>query len=151
MGYKKETLKRIKRIRLATERIGQVFYKTAPLLRQLDNETLCQLGFPPESLSYIRLQTIPFESVIARLDLAVTDEEVKLLEVNADTPTFIKETFFVNGRVCESLGLQDPNEGVSRNFGKLFKQLFNLQFVSLGKKKRLILFLLLMEIMMKTV
>ena len=108
---KKETPENITRIRQATERVGHIFYKTAPLLRQLDDETLLQLGFPNETLSYIRLQTLPFESVIARLDLAVTDEEVKLLEVNADTPTFIKETFFVNGKVCEAWGLQNPNDG----------------------------------------
>lgn len=91
---KKESIETINRIRQATDQIGHIFYKSATLLRMVDDETLLRLGFPTETHSFIRLQTLPVESVIARLDLVVTDEEVKLLELNADTPTFIKETFF---------------------------------------------------------
>ena len=119
-------------------------------MRQLDDETLLQLGFPPESLPFIRLQTIPFESVIARLDLVVTEEEVKLLEVNADTPTFIKETFFVNGKVCEAFGVDDPNAGCEQNFEKLFMKQLKRVFAHLEKEKCLILFSLHMKIMTKT-
>lgn len=108
---KRESAETIKKIRQATEHIGHIFYKSAPLLRMLDDETLLRLGFPTETHSFIRLQTLPVESVIARLDLVVTDEQVKLLEINADTPTFIKETFFVNGKVCEQFELENPNEG----------------------------------------
>lgn len=132
---KKETPENINRIRQATERIGHIFYKTAPLLRQLDEETLLQLGYPAESLSYIRLQTMPIESVIARFDLVVTTDEVKLLELNADTPTFIKETFFVNGKVCEALGLQNPNDGCEQQLRKAVQKAVQLSLQSLGKQK----------------
>lgn len=108
---KRETAETIKHIRQATEQIGQILYKTAPLLRTLDDETFLRLGFPPETHSFIRLRTLPVESIIARLDLVVTDEQIKLLEINADTPTFIKETFFVNGKVCEQFELENPNDG----------------------------------------
>lgn len=132
---KQETVENINRIRQATERIGHVFYKTAPLLRQLNDETLLQLGFPSESLSYVRLQTLQDESIIARLDLAVTASEVKLLEVNADTPTFIKETFFVNGKVCEALGVQDPNEGYEQKLREAIQKAIHSAVLSLGKRK----------------
>lgn len=108
---KRESAETINRIRQATDQIGRIFYKSAALLRMVDDETLLRLGFPTETHSFIRLQTLPVESVIARLDLVVTDEQVKLLEINADTPTFIKETFFVNGKVCEQFEMQNPNEG----------------------------------------
>ncbi|MGE7941366.1 glutathionylspermidine synthase family protein [Lysinibacillus xylanilyticus] len=108
---KRESAETINKIRQATEQIGHIFYKSAPLLRMLDDETLLRLGFPTETHSFIRLQTLPVESVIARLDLVVTDKQVKLLEINADTPTFIKETFFVNGKVCEQFELKNPNDG----------------------------------------
>lgn len=125
----------VKRIRQATERIGHILVKTAPLLRQLDDETLLQLGFPFESLTFIRLQTIAFESVIARLDLVVTADNVKLLEVNADTPTFIKETFFVNGAVCKEFGLDDPNSGCEKNLRKAIQEAVRMAVRSLGKRK----------------
>lgn len=108
----------IERIRLATKRIGQIFDKTAKLLRQLDDDTLCQLGFPVNTLPFLRLQTLPLESVIARLDLVDTENGLKLLEMNSDTPTFIKETFNVNGKVCEAFGLEDPNEGCTKKLQK---------------------------------
>ncbi|WP_078411023.1 glutathionylspermidine synthase family protein [Priestia abyssalis] len=132
---KKETPETINRIRTATECIGHIVYKTAPLLRQLDDGTLLQLGFPPESLRFIRLHTIPFESVIARLDLVVTEARVKLLEINADTPTFIKETFFVNGEVCEARGLHNPNEGCENRLREAIQEAVKSAFFSLGKRK----------------
>lgn len=51
-------------------------------------------------------------SVIARLDFLKTlDGEFKLIEVNADTPTAIIESFYGNRVACESLGLTDVNAG----------------------------------------
>lgn len=108
---KKESYETVHRIHQATEQIGHIFYKTASLLRKVDDETFLRLGFPAETHSFIRLQTLPVESVIARLDLVMTDGHIKVLELNADTPTFIKETFYVNGKVCEKFGLENPNEG----------------------------------------
>lgn len=133
---KKETPAGIKTIRQATERIGHILFKTAPLLRNLDEETLLQLGFPKPALSFIRLQTLPFESVIARMDLVVTDEEIKLLEVNSDTPTFIKETFAVNGEVCKAFELKNPNEACAENLRDAVRLAVKMAFLSLGKRKK---------------
>jgi glutathionylspermidine synthase len=132
---KKETSQNVKRIRQATERIGHILDQTAPLLRQLDDETLLELGFPKETLNYIRLQTLPFESVIARLDLVVTDESIKLLEINADTPTFIKECFFVNGAVCEAFGLKNPNINCEKQLQKAVRDAVVMSFHSLQRSK----------------
>lgn len=119
---KVDTAETIQRIRQATECIGKIFFKTAPLLRQLDDTTLEDLGFPPETYHFIRLQVLPVESVIARLDLVVTDKDVKLLEMNADTPTFIKEAFYVNGKVCSALGQRNPNLDCEKQLQKAIKK-----------------------------
>ncbi|MDN4492548.1 glutathionylspermidine synthase family protein [Ureibacillus aquaedulcis] len=111
LDIKKESVENIERLRKATEQIGHIFYRTAPLLRRLDNETFARLGFPSETHAFLRLKTIPIESVIARLDLVVMGDEIKLLELNADTPTFIKETFYVNGKVCDYFHMENPNAG----------------------------------------
>ncbi|TSI08722.1 glutathionylspermidine synthase family protein [Lysinibacillus sp. BW-2-10] len=122
-------------IKQATERIGHIFYKTANLLRNLDDDTLLQLGFPKETLSFIRLQTIAIESVIARLDLVVLDNKIKLLEINSDTPTFIKEAFYVNGKVCEEFRLDNPNEGCEDQLRNALKKAIQLAALSIGKKE----------------
>ncbi|KAB2331303.1 glutathionylspermidine synthase family protein [Bacillus mesophilum] len=100
------------RIRLISERIGAVFFKTASLLRKVPNETLLEMGFPAETLSYIRLKTMDSESVVARLDLIPSGDSYKCIEINADTPTFIKELFSINGEICREFGMIDPNEGM---------------------------------------
>lgn len=47
-------------VRTAAERAGLIFAKTAYLMRHLPDETFRELGFPPETWSYIRLKTLPF-------------------------------------------------------------------------------------------
>ncbi|MWC28127.1 glutathionylspermidine synthase family protein [Paenibacillus sp. MMS18-CY102] len=101
-------------MREATQRIGHIFFKTAQLLRSVDDETLLDLGFPPATLPYLRLSHLSVESVIARLDLVQHNGSFKCLEINADTPTFIKELHHINGLVCEAFNMYDPNTGYER-------------------------------------
>ena len=135
-----ETSETIRRIRQATEHIGHIYFKTAPLLRKLDNETLLSLGLPPETHNYIRQKTLPFESIIARLDLVVADNEVKLLEMNADTPTFIKETFFVNDKVCQAFGMQNPNAGCEKQLQEAVSKAVTFAFDSKKGRKPNVVF-----------
>lgn len=102
----------IDEIRLATERVGRIFAKTAAMLRQADDKVFWELDFPGETYRYIRMKTINPESVIARVDLARTPAGYKVLEINSDTPTFIKECFNINGLVCREFGVKDPNQGL---------------------------------------
>lgn len=98
----------------ASERMGKVFFKTANLLRSLEDNQLLELGFPAASLPFIRMKTLFPESVIARFDFAFTNNGVKMLEFNSDTPTFIVECFHINGKVCSEFGFLDPNENQER-------------------------------------
>jgi glutathionylspermidine synthase len=100
----------VDKIRLCTLRIGKVLFKVCELLRKLDEGTLKDLGFPSDTINFIRLKTLLPESVIARLDLVATNNTYKCLEINSDTPTFIKELFHVNGLVAKEFGLADPND-----------------------------------------
>lgn len=102
------------RIREATHRIGHLFARTVSLLRTVDDDTLLSLGFPAAALSYIRLHKLSVESVIARLDLVKSGDTYKCIEINADTPTFIKEVHHINGIICDHFDLHNPNEGFEK-------------------------------------
>jgi glutathionylspermidine synthase len=104
----------IARLRLISERIGAIFFKSASLLRRVPDEILLEMGFPKETLSFLRLKTLSAESVISRLDLIPYGESYKCIEINADTPTFIKELFHINGLVCKEFGVENPNEGMAQ-------------------------------------
>jgi glutathionylspermidine synthase len=95
----------------ATNRIGHLYRKTAQLLRQLPAETLRLLGFRSEAIPYLRISALSEETVIARADLALVDGDYKLIELNADTPTFIRETFEINECIAQEFGLLSPNRG----------------------------------------
>ncbi|WP_369902810.1 glutathionylspermidine synthase family protein [Bacillus manliponensis] len=102
---------RLYALREATKACGQLFFKTASLLRQLDDDTLLQMGYPVEALSFLRIEPYMSESIIARFDFVFYEGKMKVLELNSDTPTFIKELFFVNQHVCEAFRVKDINEG----------------------------------------
>ncbi|WP_349407326.1 glutathionylspermidine synthase family protein [Pseudalkalibacillus sp. SCS-8] len=101
----------IDEIRNVTEKVGQIYIKIAGLLRNLDDETLLQLDLPEEVLPFIRMKSLAAEMLIARVDLVKTSEGLKVLEVNADTPTFEKEVFCINRQAASHFGFADPNDG----------------------------------------
>lgn len=108
-------------IRTATEAAYRIFAKIAPLLRNAPVETLHELGFPVKAVPFLQMKTIPYETVIGRFDFVQVKDGFKLLEFNADTPTFIRELFEVNGRVCRSFAAADPNEGEEERLGRAIR------------------------------
>lgn len=108
-------------IRETTRKIGHIYFKTAKLLRNLDDETLLELGFPEESLSVIRLKPLTPESVIARIDLVKTKNGYKHFEINADTPTFIMELFKMNEVVTRHFGYENPNAKMEELLQKVLR------------------------------
>jgi glutathionylspermidine synthase len=99
----------VEEIRFATEKLGQLFFKTAKLLRKMSDEVLSDLGFPKESISFLRFKSISPETIISRFDFVKKENQIKMLEFNSDTPTFIKECFYVNGLVAKHFKHIDPN------------------------------------------
>ena len=109
-------------IQEASKRVYAIFDKTADLLRELDDETLLELGYPEESLSYIKCKSVPQECIIGRFDFVVSNGDMKLLEFNSDTPTFIKELYHVNEKVCEYFDCTNPNAGMEEQLSKELKR-----------------------------
>jgi glutathionylspermidine synthase len=103
------TRQEIAEIRFATEKLGALFFKTAKLLRKMSDEVLLDLGFPKEASSFLRFKSIGPETIISRFDFVKNGSEIKMLEFNSDTPTFIKECFYVNGLVANHFNQKDPN------------------------------------------
>lgn len=108
------TKEQVADIRIISERIGAIFFKMGSLLRKVPDETLLEMGFPQETISFLRLKMLPVESVISRLDLIPYGDSYKCIEINADTPTFIKELFSINGMVSKEFGVENPNDGMER-------------------------------------
>ena len=99
----------VEKIRIASECAGKIYFKTAHLLRNIPDEALLEMGYPVETLPFLRMKTLEAESVIARFDFIAHNGGYKCIEMNADTPTFIKELFVVNEQICKEFGMKNPN------------------------------------------
>jgi glutathionylspermidine synthase len=108
-------------IRTATKESYAIYKKVNELVRHAPDETLLDLGFPQKALPFLRMTLLPYETVIGRFDFVKTDEGLKILEFNSDTPTFIRELFDVNGRVCKEFKREDPNVGEDKVLGKAIR------------------------------
>jgi glutathionylspermidine synthase len=108
----------IKKIRLASARIGHIFFKICGLLREVPDITLLEMGYPAETIPFLHLKTLHTESVISRLDLIRFQNSYKCIEINSDTPTFLKELFHINGIMCQEFGVENPNEGMESQLGE---------------------------------
>ncbi len=97
-------------IREAASALWHLYARAAPLLRNLPDDALLSLGLPPATLDVARtVMEGVTDTVIGRFDLVRGPDGYKMLEFNADTPTFVLECFQINGRVCAAVGAQDPN------------------------------------------
>lgn len=95
----------------AVKEMTPVFSRTLELLRKLPDETLVELGFPKETIAYTRLKRNVMDNTIGRFDMMLNGDVPKIIEFNADTPTFIKELFHVSGKVSRCKGKPDINAG----------------------------------------
>ncbi|RJO99018.1 glutathionylspermidine synthase [Exiguobacterium sp. RIT452] len=115
MPVPKET---IDNLRTAARDAYSIFEKVIPILWTMDDEGLIELGFPKVALPFLRLQTMRPLSIISRFDFIVSREKISVMEWNADTPTFIKESFEVNDRIAEKVGLNSINDGQSKQLAE---------------------------------
>lgn len=107
----------------ATERLGAIIGKTVQIARQSGEELFRELGLPEATWRAVRIAVSErHPTVVGRFDFAWTDEGLKMLEFNADTPTGIVEAFHVNGRICAEYGMADPNEGMASHIGEAFRE-----------------------------
>ncbi|MGD1416462.1 glutathionylspermidine synthase family protein [Bacillus stercoris] len=95
-------------IQSATKKIGNIINKTYKILLK-NSELRKMLNLPKETLNAI---TVPSEyfSYFTRLDLIVNGEDIKVIEINCDTPTGYLETSVANEIICKDKGLQSPNQ-----------------------------------------
>jgi glutathionylspermidine synthase len=97
-------------LRTAAARLYTLLARLAVVLQQTDDATLLHLGLPPATLPYARVVLPQMAAVMCgRFEFAMTASGPKLIEFNAETPTFVVELFHMNGRICADFGLVNPN------------------------------------------
>lgn len=98
----------VENVKQTASKVWQILLQAGEVMKTLDDSTLLEFGYPPETFRLIRSTTQP--PFIARCDFAVTDDNIYLLECNAEVATFVVETFKINGIVANHFGKEDPNK-----------------------------------------
>ncbi len=113
------------------------------MLQSGDDAALIALGLGIGTLPYARtiIAAMP-PTVVGRFEFGMTAQGPKLLEFNAETPTFIVELFHLNGAVCADFGLRDPNLGCQEQLSQTMHEaiLAGLQWVDSHNSEPLVAF-----------
>ena len=99
-------------LRTAAREAWSVYAAVAPLLHALPDAGLEALGIPAAAYEVVRMQDVRAgETLVARFDFLRDGATFRVLELNAETPFFLVESFVENGRRALAAGLDDPNAG----------------------------------------
>lgn len=111
-------------MREATAALGKIFNKVAGVVQQGSDDLLQELGLPSETWRTIRVQVDPeIPTVMGRFDFAYTNQGLKMLEFNSDTPTSLVEAYYVNQKLCDYFGLENPNHGCEKHITHAFQKI----------------------------
>lgn len=106
----------------AAEQLGKVFAKTVTAVQTMAIPIFRELGIPDTVVSVARIPVLSqAATLIGRFDFARTARGWKMLEFNSDTPGGIVEAFYVNGKVCDYFGVEDPNFGLEADLTRAFR------------------------------
>jgi glutathionylspermidine synthase len=99
-------------IRAAAGAAWSIYARVAPLLRALPDDGLHALGIPAAAHGVVRLRDERAgPTLVARFDFLREGGAYRVVELNAETPFFVVESFVENGLRACAAGLRDPNAG----------------------------------------
>ena len=85
-------------IRSAARDAWAIYARTAPLLRALPDEGLHALGIPAAAHDVVRMRDERAgDTLVARFDFLREGDAYRVVELNAETPFFMVESFVENG------------------------------------------------------
>jgi glutathionylspermidine synthase len=109
-------------IMTATKKITNILQKTYAAIYHTP-ELFSKLGLPTSTWEATRVWSDLF-SYFTRFDLIVNGDDIKIIEVNSDTPTGYLETSVANRIICEEHGYTSPNK-LEENITKAWRKIID--------------------------
>jgi glutathionylspermidine synthase len=110
-------------LRVAAGDAWHIFARVAPLIRALPDDGLRELGIPEAALDAVRAyDPLAGETLVARFDFLREGDVFRVIELNAETPFFVVESYLESGRRARAAGLDDPNAGCREALGAALVQ-----------------------------
>ena len=101
-------------MRAASAGLFRVFCKAAQVLQNAPDDFARAMDLPRELVPYLRVpNAFGLPTWLSRFDFVLDAKgRIRMVEINADTPCFIVESFYANGVAAEYHGRRDPNAGM---------------------------------------
>ena len=100
-------------LRRASAGLFRIFCKAAAVLQNAPDDFVRAMDLPRELLPYLRIpNAFRLPTWLSRFDFVLDKKgHIRMVEINADTPCFIVESFYANGVAAKYHGRRDPNAG----------------------------------------
>lgn len=100
-------------MRAASRGLFHVFCKAAAVFREAPDDFARAMDMPEELLPYLRApNAFGLPTWLSRFDYVLDETgQIRMVEINADTPCFIIESYYANGVAADYFGKTDPNAG----------------------------------------
>ena len=112
-------------LRTASAGLFRIFCKAAQVLQNAPDDFARAMDLPRELLPYLRVpNAFGLPTWLSRFDFVLDAKgRIRMVEINADTPCFIVESFYANGIAAAYHGRCDPNAGMRAQLRDFLAQL----------------------------
>ena len=112
-------------LRRASAGLFRIFCKAAAVLQNAPDDFVRAMDLPRELLPYLRIpNAFRLPTWLSRFDFVLDKKgHIRMVEINADTPCFIVESFYANGVAAAYHGRRDPNAGARAQLRDFLTQL----------------------------
>lgn len=111
LSVEKFDLEVYEELRYISRELFRIFDKITKLLQYNDKDILKDLSIPEKIIPYMNIPNkMNLSTWLSRFDYVLDkNRNLKLVELNADTPCAFVEAYYGNGIACDYFGLENPN------------------------------------------
>ena len=113
-------------IRHASRMLFQIFCKAAKVFQQAPDEFALNMDMPENLIPYLhRGNPLGLPTWLSRFDFVLDDRgQLRMVEINADTPCFLIESYYANGVAARYFDKVDPNIDAYNELKRFLKRVY---------------------------
>ncbi|MBO4400782.1 MAG: glutathionylspermidine synthase family protein [Selenomonadaceae bacterium] len=112
-------------MREASRELFAIFEKAVKIFQRAPRDFQEQMEIPPKLVPFLNIpNALNLSTWLARFDFVLTQGgELKVVEINADTPCGIIEAYYANQIAADSFGVENPNFGAENDLADFLKNI----------------------------
>lgn len=113
-------------IRHASEGLFAIFCKATQVFQVASDDFIRHMDMPENLIPYLhKPNCLGFPTWLSRFDFVLDRAgQLRMVELNADTPCFLIESYYANGVAASFVGQGNPNKGEREKLGAFLKNLY---------------------------